>query len=185
MIDRLTEVIATCDNESIYGTASALIKIRDELEKSGEIKHPDALDYFAKTRLESLILTKLGKYEDLEKELNVDLINDKERMIFIKAILKGYIYFKDHENKVHKGYIVGYEENFAFYKRKLIVAYGIGLHFNWRDDLWIYDDEELMKNPYNHPLGKRAYGSCLIKKEYDLDYEHFGTTWALTKEELL
>ena len=169
MIDRLTEVIATCDNESIYGTASALIKIRDELEKSGEIKNPDALDYFAKTRLESLILTKLGK----------------ERMIFIKAILKGYIYFKDHENKVHKGYIVGYEENFAFYKRKLIVAYGIGLHFNWRDDLWIYDDEELMKNPYNHPLGKRAYGSCLIKKEYDLDYEHFGTTWALTKEELL
>lgn len=32
MIDRLTEVIATCDNESIYGTASALLKIRDELE---------------------------------------------------------------------------------------------------------------------------------------------------------
>ena len=127
---------------------------------------------------------KLGQLEDIEEELGIDLINDKERMIFIKAILKGYIYFKDHENKVHKGFIVGYEENFAFYKRKLIVAYGIGLHFNWRDDLWIYDDEELMKNPYNHPLGNRAYGSCLIKKEYGLDFENYGKTWALTKEEL-
>lgn len=128
---------------------------------------------------------KLGRLEDIEEELGIDLINDKERMIFIKAILKGYIYFKDNENKVHKGYIVGYEENFAFYKRKLIVAYGIGLHFNWRDDLWIYDDEELMKNPYSHPLGNRAYGCCLIEKENDLDFEHFGKTWALTKEELL
>lgn len=130
-------------------------------------------------------INKLGQLEDVEEELGIDLINDKERMIFIKAILKGYIYFKDRENKVHKGYIVGYEENFAFYKRKLIVAYGIELHFNWRDDLWIYDDEELMKNPYNHPLGKRAYGRCLIRKEHDLDFEHFGKTWALTKEELL
>lgn len=129
-------------------------------------------------------IQKLGQLEDIEEELGIDLINDKERMIFIKAILKGYIYFKDSENKIHKGYIVGYEENFAFYKRKLIVAYGIGLHFNWRDDLFIYDDEELMKNPYNHPLGDRAFGSCLIKKEYDLDFEHFGKTWALTKEEL-
>lgn len=128
--------------------------------------------------------TVVDEYKDIEEELGIDLINDKERMIFIKAILKGYIYFKDRENKVHKGYIVGYEENFAFYKRKLIVAYGIELHFNRRDDLWIYDDEELMKNPYNHPLGERAYGSCLIKKENDLDFEHFGKTWALTKEEL-
>lgn len=72
-MNRITEVFGKCDDENLYGTASSLIRIRDELEKSGEVKNPEALDYFAQTRLESMMLKKLGKLEDKEEKFGIDL----------------------------------------------------------------------------------------------------------------
>ena len=112
-------------------------------------------------------------------------MSNLEKSLFIKAILQGYIYFKDSENKVHKGFIVEYEEDIAYFTRQLKVAYGVYYYFNWRDDLWIEDDEELIKNPKKHELFKRCYNYGLTLKEYDLDFEHYGTVWALTEEDLL
>lgn len=71
---RITEVFGKCDDENLYGTASALLRIRDELEKSGEVQNPEALDYFAQTRLENMMVNKLGKHEDIEENLGIDLI---------------------------------------------------------------------------------------------------------------
>lgn len=134
MNDRLTEVIATCDNESIYGTASALLKIRDELEKSGEIKNPDALDYFAKTKLESLILTKLGKYEDLDKEFDYQLL------ILTKALKQGYIWVTlagtfEKLNNISLAYD---DYNKCF----VICGYGMKYYFREYGRTWTLTEEE-------------------------------------------
>lgn len=71
-MERLTNVIGTCNGENIYGTAEAKIRIRNELEKSGEVKNPEALDYFANIRFENKLVTKLGKYEDIDEELGIE-----------------------------------------------------------------------------------------------------------------
>lgn len=115
---------------------------------------------------------------------------DLEKPLFIKAILQGYIFFRDDRNVLHKGFIVGYEENIAYFERHLKVAYGVHYFFNhlvdgsyehWLDDC----DEELIRNPRNHPYQKECYTHGLTLYENDLDFEHYGTKWALTKEELL
>lgn len=112
--------------------------------------------------------------------------------LFIKAILQGYIYFRDRndKNKIHKGFIVKYQEEIAYFERKLTVAYGVNYSFNHlRDDkynLWLEDcDEELIKDPRKHEAYKHCFNYGLILEEYHLDFEHYGILWALTKEELL
>ena len=80
---RITEVFGRCDDENLYGTASALIRIRDELEKSGEVQNPEALDYFAQTRLECMMTKKLGQLEDVEEEIGIEFIT------LSKALKKG------------------------------------------------------------------------------------------------
>ena len=115
-----------------------------------------------------------------------------ETPLFIKALLQGYIYFKDRDdkNKIHKGFIVKYEANIAYFKQHLEVAYGVHYYFNHlvngKYQLWLDDcDEELIKNPEKHPAFKECYNYGLTVKEYGIDFENYGIIWALTKEELL
>lgn len=110
--------------------------------------------------------------------------------IFIKAILQGYIYFKDDDNKVHKGFVVGYEEDIAYFTRELKVAYGVVYYFNHlrngKDYLRLEDcSEELIKNPKNHEAHKHCYNYGLILYDYHLDFEHYGIKWAVNKGDLL
>lgn len=112
--------------------------------------------------------------------------------LFIKAILQGYIYFKDRDdkNKIHKGFIVKYEEDIAYFERELTVAYGVHYYFNHLvngdDKLWLDDcEEEIIKNPEKHPAYKECFNYGLTLEDHQLDFEHYGIVWALTKEELL
>lgn len=119
-------------------------------------------------------------------------MSNLETPLFIKAILQGYIYFKDRtdKNKIRKGFIVKYEADIAYFEQHLEVAYGVHYYFNHlvngKYELWLDDcDEEIIKNPKKHPAHKECFNYGLTIKEYDLDFEHYGTVWALTKEDLL
>ena len=119
-------------------------------------------------------------------------MSNLEKPLFIKAILQGYIYFRDREdkNKIHKGFIVKYEEDIAYFTRQLEVAYGVHYYFNHpvndSYELLLDDcDEELIKDPHKHPASKEAYTCGVTMESYHLDFEHYGTLWALTKEELI
>ena len=118
-------------------------------------------------------------------------MSNLETSLFIKAILQGFIYFRDRDdkNKIHKGFIVKYEADIAYFEQHLEVAYGVRYYFNHlvngKKELWLYDcDEELIKNPEKHPAYKECFNHGLIIESYPLDFEHYGTVWALTKEEL-
>lgn len=117
-------------------------------------------------------------------------MSNLEKPLFIKAILQGYIYFRDSENKVHKGFIVGYEENIAYFTRQLKAAYGVIYFFNHlrdgKDYLRLEDcDEELIKNPKLHEAYKHCFNYGLLLKEYHLDFEHYSEVWALNRSDLL
>ena len=118
-------------------------------------------------------------------------MSNLETPLFIKAILQGYIYFKDRndKNKIHKGFIVTYEADIAYFDQHLTVAYGVHYYFNHlvngKYELWLDDcDEELIKNYKKHPAYKECFNCGLTLEEYQLDFEHYGIVWALTREEL-
>ena len=118
-------------------------------------------------------------------------MSELEKSLFIKAILQGYIYFRDvnDKNKIHKGFVIRYEEELDYFNRHLEVAYGISFYFNHlvngKYELYLKDcDEELLRKPNKHPASKECYNYGFIIMEHNLDFEHYGWTWALTKEEL-
>ena len=118
-------------------------------------------------------------------------MSELEKSLFIKAILQGYIYFRDvnDKNKIHKGFVIRYEEELDYFNRHLEVAYGISFYFNHlvngKYELDLEDcDEELLRNPKKHPEFKECYNYGFKIMDYNLDFEHYGWTWALTKEEL-
>lgn len=120
-------------------------------------------------------------------------MNDSDTQLFVKAILQGYIYFRDRhdKNKIHKGFIVKYITNLylSFLKDHLEVAYGVNYYFhhpvNGKYELYLEDcDDEFIKDLTKHPAYKECYSCELISESRDLDAGHYGTLWALTKEEL-
>lgn len=113
-----------------------------------------------------------------------------ETPLFLKALLQGYIYFRDNDNNIHKGYIVRYEADIAYFTEHLEVAYGVHYYFNHlvdgSEELWLDDcDEEIIRDPEKHPAYKECFNYGLTIKEYDLDFEHYGKVWALSEEDLL
>lgn len=118
-------------------------------------------------------------------------MSNLETPLFIKAILQGYIYFKDRKdkNKIHKGFIVRYEADIAYFKQHLEVAYGVHYCFNHSVngdyELWLDDcEEEIIKNPTKYPAYEECFDYGLTLERYQLDSEHYGIVWALTREEL-
>ena len=119
-------------------------------------------------------------------------MSNLETPLFIKAILQGYVYFRDRKDKtkIHKGFVVTYNADIAYFEQHLEVAYGVHYYFNHLvngdDELWLEDcEEEIIKNPEKHPAYKECLNYGLILEEYQLDFEHYGIVWALSQEELL
>lgn len=111
-----------------------------------------------------------------------------EKELFIMALLQGHIYFKTRDGKIHKGFITKYETEIYNYCQSLEVAYGVHYYFNHlvngEKELWIEDDEELIKNYKNHWAYEKCFNCGLTLHSYNLDYEHYRKTWSLNKEEL-
>lgn len=118
-------------------------------------------------------------------------MSNLETSLFIKTILQGYIYFKDRKdkNKIHKGFVVKYEADIAYFKQHLEVAYGVHYYFNHlvngKRELWLDDcEEEIIKNPEKHPAHKECFNYGLTLESYQLDFGHYGISWALDRKEL-
>jgi len=156
-MDRLTDVFGTCNGENIYGAAETRIKIRKELEESGEFKNSEALDYFTQVRFENKITTKLGKLEDIEEEIGVDLATLFEVLKERKAFYKGAV-IPVYDNPYQVGE----------YRHSDIRGIELNdLHKSKRGN-WCF---------CSYDFHNKLAPNNLFLKDY-------GKTWALTKEEL-
>lgn len=100
-----------------------------------------------------------------------------------QALEQGYVYFIRYDGeKVRKGFIEEYKTPLCFTGEGFSLAYGVKYFFNWREDLYIENCEELIKDIRSHELYKRCYNCGFITQ--DILCDNYGLTWALTKEEL-
>jgi len=100
-----------------------------------------------------------------------------------QALEQGYVYFICYDDReVHKGFIEKYYTPIYCCREGFDLAYGVHYYFNWRDDLWLYDCDDLIQDITKHELYDQCY-SCGLTTQ-SVDCKDYGKTWALTKEEL-
>lgn len=138
------------------------------LERKDDIIEPQ--DFYDKYPYQPIgneeeILNKLGAIEDLEEELGIDLIT------LFKALKKG-IWYKHNEMKVNPKY---YDNNdrwdwcdlpYYIETKKIVIEYIKKFGLRKSNDKLLF-------------FSVRAYDDW-----YELYFEDYGKTWALTKEEL-
>lgn len=120
---------------------------------------------------------KLGRLEDLEEELGCPLD------VLVKALMNGIwieemnfrYYTSSRPSKMMKGYITDFRIKTEDFKKSYFnLTVGKKLCFNWRENLWLYGEKDIL-NYKSHELYERTFAVNDIDTDWDKNQKPFTT----------